>query len=134
MQVLFFEQEKGSKANNHRTLAQELLSRGKQTPVTRDDLSKSKLGPDEQSRKADGMRKTPATEGSTRDHQKVRRPDKKSQLELAKKVVRGEIEEVQLEKGKEAKEEGSSGSKLDPKKIMQSRSRSDHGRDKGRDR
>lgn len=97
-------------------------------PIPVDDLNKLHLGGDEQSVRTDGTRRTPVPESSSRDYRKKKRSDRNSQQ------LEPEIEEVEGKKGKDAREEGSSGSKLDPKKIIQSRSRSDHGRDKGRDR
>ncbi|OAY43484.1 BTB/POZ domain-containing protein At5g47800 isoform X2 [Manihot esculenta] len=128
VQVLFFEQDKGSRTTDPRMLTQELFSRGKQMPIPVDDLNKLHLGGDEQSVRTDGTRRTPVPESSSRDYRKKKRSDRNSQQ------LEPEIEEVEGKKGKDAREEGSSGSKLDPKKIIQSRSRSDHGRDKGRDR
>ncbi|EEF37367.1 BTB/POZ domain-containing protein At5g47800 isoform X2 [Ricinus communis] len=128
VQVLFFEQEKGSKETDHRMLAQELISRGKQMQISGDSTNKLQSGADGQGT-MEGMRRTPMPEGSTRDHQSFKR-----QSESERKLKSGEIEEVESKKGKETREGGSSGSKLDPKKIMKSRSRSDHGRDKSRDR
>ncbi|XP_012074827.1 BTB/POZ domain-containing protein At5g47800 isoform X2 [Jatropha curcas] len=126
VQVLFFEQEKGSirAATDHRMLTQELFSRGNQMQISEEDLNnKLQRGAVDQS-------------SSTRDHnKKKKRADKKLHpSESEGKTIRsGEIEEAESKKGKEAREEGSSGSKLDPKKILQSRSRSNHGRDKSRD-
>ncbi|KAJ9180781.1 hypothetical protein P3X46_008989 [Hevea brasiliensis] len=126
VQVLFFEQDKGSRATDPRMLTQELFQREKQMQISRDDLNKLHLGGDEQSVSTEGLRRTPVLESSSRDNQKKKRLEKNlQQLEI-------EIEEVEAKKG--AREDGSSGSKLDPKKIIQSRSRSDHGRDKGRER
>lgn len=87
VQVLFFEQEKGSRENDHRMPTQELLlSRGKQIPIVRDELSKLQLGSYEQTIRSDGIPRTPApSESSTRDDQKLKRPDKKTPLEAGKK-------------------------------------------------
>ncbi|KAF9664335.1 hypothetical protein SADUNF_Sadunf16G0007700 [Salix dunnii] len=130
VQVLFFEQDKDSRANDQRMSAQEqLLSRGKQIPLVRDELSKLQLNKHEQTSRLERIEKTPApSESSSRDHQKIKRTDKKIPLESEKKVVREEIEEV------ETKDGGSSGSKIHARKIMKNRSGSDHSRDKSRDR
>ncbi|KAJ6921306.1 hypothetical protein NC652_015268 [Populus alba x Populus x berolinensis] len=87
VQVLFFEQEKGSRENDHRMPTQELLlSRGKQIPIVRDELSKLQLGSYEQTIRSDGIPRTPApSESSTRDDKKLKRPDKKTPLEAGKK-------------------------------------------------
>ncbi|KAF2306088.1 hypothetical protein GH714_011526 [Hevea brasiliensis] len=152
VQVLFFEQEKGSRATDSRMLPRELFSRGKQMQISGEELNKLHLGGDEQSVRMEEMRRTPMPnlnklhlggdeqsvrleemrrtampESSTRDFPKNKRPDKNSQLE-------SEIEEVESKWEKDAREEGISGSKLDPKKILQSRIRLDHGPDKVRDR
>ncbi|KAJ6756821.1 hypothetical protein OIU79_029080 [Salix purpurea] len=130
VQVLFFEQEKGSRANDQRMSAQEqLLSRGKQIPLVRDELSKLQLDRHEQTSRLEGIGKAPApSESSSRDHQKIKRTDKKMPLESEKKVAREEIEE------EETKDGGSSRSKINARKIMKNRSGSDHSRDKSRDR
>ncbi|KAJ6304603.1 hypothetical protein OIU77_018290 [Salix suchowensis] len=130
VQVLFFEQEKGSRANDQRMSAQEqLLSRGKQIPLVRDELSKLQLERHEQTSRLEGIGKAPApSESSSRDHQKIKRTDKKMPLESEKKVAREEIEE------EETKDGGSSRSKINARKIMKNRSGSDHSRDKSRDR
>jgi hypothetical protein len=87
VQVLFFEQEKGSRENDHRMPTLELLlSRGKQIPIVRDELSKLQLGSYEQTIRSDGIPRTPApSESSTRDDQKLKRPDKKTPMEAGKK-------------------------------------------------
>lgn len=128
VQVLFFEQERGSgKAINSKMLSQEQIPRGKQTPS---DIGKLKLGPDEKFSIGEGTRKTGAygmrSNGGKMAAEKSER-----------KAVRREIEEVAEAdhvEGREGREEGMSGSKLEAKKIMQKGNRSDHVRDKGRDR
>ncbi|KAG8647551.1 BTB/POZ domain-containing protein At5g47800 isoform X2 [Manihot esculenta] len=70
VQVLYFEQEKGSRATDPRMLTHELLSRGKQMQIIRDDLNKLRLGGDEQSVRTVGMGRTPISESSARDYQK----------------------------------------------------------------
>jgi hypothetical protein len=108
---------------------EQLLSRGKQIPLVRDELSKLQLEQHEQTAPLEGIGKTPApSESSSRNHQKMKRTDKKIALESEKRVVREEIEEV------ETKDGGSSGSKINAKKMMKNRSGSDHSRDKSRDR
>lgn len=136
VQVLFFEQEKGPKAtNNILPFSQEIVHRGKQTPSTRDELAKLKLGPDEKSSRGEGTRRTAAHETSERDQHKMKRSDGKMPVDVERKAVRGEIEEAESHKMRESREEGMSGSKLEAKKIMQKGNRSsDHVREKGRDR
>nr|XP_034892699.1 LOW QUALITY PROTEIN: BTB/POZ domain-containing protein At5g47800-like [Populus alba] len=126
VQVLFFEQEKGSRENDHRMPTQELLlSRGKQIPIVRDELSKLQLGSYEQTIRSDGIPRTPApSESSTRDDQKLKRPDKRHRWKQEKKVVREQIEE---------KESRGGGSKMNTKKIN-NKSVSGHSRCKSRDR
>ncbi|XP_065851764.1 BTB/POZ domain-containing protein At5g47800 isoform X2 [Euphorbia lathyris] len=107
VQVLFFEQEKEKEKGSKK-----VVSKGKRiSQISAEEMSnKLQLGTED-------------------EHQKMKRADKNSRS--------GDIEEVvESRRGKEStEEEGSSGSnKLNPKKIMQSRSRSEHGRDKGRDR
>uniref|UniRef100_A0A6N2K1R2 NPH3 domain-containing protein n=1 Tax=Salix viminalis TaxID=40686 RepID=A0A6N2K1R2_SALVM len=98
VQVLFFEQEKGSY---------------------------------EQTTRSAGIPTTPApSESSARDDQKMKRPDKKTQLEEGKKkVVREEIEEIEVN---ESRGGGSSGGMMNAKKIN-NKSGSGHSRDKSRD-
>ncbi|XP_060673062.1 BTB/POZ domain-containing protein At5g47800 isoform X2 [Ziziphus jujuba] len=128
VQVLFFEQERGSsKAINNKVLSQELNSRGRQTPS---DLGKLKLGPDEKFSRGEGTRKTGSYD---------KRSDSGTMAaeKSESKAVRGEIEEVaeaDHEKRREVREGGRSGSKLEAKKIMQKGNGSDYVRDKGRDR
>ncbi|XP_062160341.1 BTB/POZ domain-containing protein At5g47800 isoform X2 [Alnus glutinosa] len=134
VQVLFFEQERGSKENTHKLPLQEIISKGKQAPTVREDQSKLKLGSDEKFSRGEGIRRTaiPGT-GEKDQHKSKIRSDGKLPVALERKLVIGEIEEVESEKGK-IKEEGMSRSKLDPKKMIPRGSRSDHSRDKGRDR
>ncbi|KAJ4836696.1 hypothetical protein Tsubulata_014856 [Turnera subulata] len=143
VQVLYFEQEKGSRATNHKMSTREqqllLMRRGKQSPATTigDDLStKLNLGSEEQARsRVEGVRKTPTippslSSSSTGDHQRTKRAERRTQEEL-------EVIESQVAKdNKEGIEQGSSaGSKTDIKKMVQGRrSKLEHGRDKGRDR
>ncbi|KAL5836524.1 hypothetical protein ACOSQ4_016021 [Xanthoceras sorbifolium] len=130
VQVLYFEQESGSKGTGHKMAPQELMSRGKQTPMTEYDISKLQLGAEGD--RGEVRRKNAVPETSEREHQKVKRSDGKFQLESERKMVRGDIEEAV----ESARGEGNSGSmKLDTKKsAIQRRSKSEHGRDKGRDR
>ena len=131
MQVLFFEQERGSKETTRKQPPPELISKGKQAPTVREDQYKQlKLGSDEKFSR--GRTAIPGT--GEKDQHKSKRSDGKLPVALERKLVIGEIEEVESEKGKEIREEGMSRSKLDPKKIIPKGSRSDHSRDKGRDR
>ncbi|KAJ6332434.1 hypothetical protein OIU76_010764 [Salix suchowensis] len=100
VQVLFFEQEKGS---------YEQTTRSAGIPTT----------------------PAPSSESSARDDQKMKRPDKKTQLEAGKKkVVREEIEEIEVN---ESRGGGSCGGMMNAKKIN-NKSGSGHSRDKSRDR
>lgn len=134
MQVLFFEQERGSKETTHKLAppAPELISKGKQAPSTvrEDQYKQLKLGSDEKFSRG----RTAIPGAGEKDQHKSKRSDGKLPVALERKLVIGEIEEVESEKGKEIREEGMSRSKLDPKKIIPKGSRSDHSRDKGRDR
>ncbi|KAA8519241.1 hypothetical protein F0562_013497 [Nyssa sinensis] len=131
VQVLFFEQERGARATSHTLPSQELFPRKQQTPKSKDDLNKLKLGPDEQSSKADGMRRTTTPSTTERGHHKMMmKSDGKLKLEPEHNVIRTEVGDIEFENGREIREEGISGSKLDPKKLIR-RSKSDHGHDKG---
>ena len=133
VQVLFFEQERGSKETGHKLLPPELIRN--QTLSTGIDQGKLKLGPEETLSRGEGVRRTITPAGnSEKDQNKMKRSDGKLPVEMEKKLIIGEIEENELEKGKEIREEGMSRCKLDPKKIITKGSRSDHSRDKGRDR
>ncbi|KAE7995190.1 hypothetical protein FH972_000017 [Carpinus fangiana] len=131
VQVLFFEQERGSKETTRKLPPPELISKGKQAPTVREDQYKQlKLGSDEKFSR--GRTAIPGT--GDKDQHKSKKSDGKLPVALERKLVIGEIEEVESEKGKEIREEGMPRSKLDPKKIIPKGSRSDHSRDKGRDR
>ncbi|GMY36581.1 BTB/POZ domain-containing protein At5g47800 isoform X2 [Fagus crenata] len=133
VQVLFFEQERGSKETGHKLLPPELIRN--QTLSTGIDQGKLKLGPEETLSRGEGARRTITPAGnSEKDQNKMKRSDGKLPVEMEKKLIIGEIEENELEKGKEIREEGMSRCKLDPKKIITKGSRSDNSRDKGRDR
>ncbi|XP_021902292.1 BTB/POZ domain-containing protein At5g47800 [Carica papaya] len=139
VQVLFFDQEGSSRAPSQKQPAMELLSRGKQTdkPGVEHDISRLQLGSDERTNKADGTRRSSVPETSARDnHHRMKRSDEKMLLvEMERKMMRGEIDEIEFEKGvRESRGEGNSGIKLDPKKILQRGNRSDQGHEKGRDR
>ncbi|KAK9267935.1 hypothetical protein L1049_010372 [Liquidambar formosana] len=131
VQVLFFEQERGSKATSHKLPPRELFPRGQQTSVTGDDLTKLNLGPDE---RVEGMRRTKVPDSNEREHRKTMKAEGKLHLESERSAVIREIGEVESEKGREIREERLSGSKFDPKKIIQRRNSTDHGHNKGRDR
>lgn len=134
MQVLFFEQEKGSKETGNKLLLPPELIRN-HTPTIGDDQGKLKLGLDEKSSRGESTRRTITPAGNTeKDQNKMKRSDGKLPLELEKKLIIAEIEETESEKGKEIRGEGMSRSKLDPKRIITKGSRSDNSRDKGRDR
>ncbi|KAG6695644.1 BTB/POZ domain-containing protein At5g47800 isoform X1 [Carya illinoinensis] len=134
VQVLFFEQERGSKETSYKLLPSELSPRGKQTLTTVDNEGKLKLGPDEKFGRREGTGRTTISGTTEKDQLKMKRSDGKLSLALERNLTFGEIEEVESEKGKEIREEVAPRSKLDPKKIIPKGSRSDHSRDKGRDR
>ncbi|KAI4296075.1 hypothetical protein L6164_036064 [Bauhinia variegata] len=127
VQLLYFEQEKGSKPTTSNKLPKphEVLLGAKHRPPTRESQGKqSSLSAvrEEIYREKDQVRTT--------------RADGKLPVELERKmIIRGDIEDVRSEKGREFREESMSGSKLDSKKIMRrERSKSEHGHEKGRER
>ncbi|XP_057415873.1 BTB/POZ domain-containing protein At5g47800-like isoform X3 [Lotus japonicus] len=117
VQLLYFEQEKGSKANASQKLPKphEILAGIKHRPATRDDgQSKQSLGQDKE---------------FNGEVTRTQRLDSKLPLELEKKmVIRGDTER-ELDKVRRAKDESSSSCKveLDPKRIIRrARSKSEH--------
>ncbi|XP_022724040.1 BTB/POZ domain-containing protein At5g47800 isoform X2 [Durio zibethinus] len=118
VQVLFFEQESGSRATSHKP---EVIVRGRQTQAAEEE-SNYKLQQE--------ARRSRVPESSKRERQN----------RLEGNVVRGEKGEAESEKGKERRGEANSASKVvDPKKIVRRRSsRSEHQQwlegDKGRER
>lgn len=158
MQVLFFEQDRDRASNSkaaathdhhhkHKLLplmpSQELFSTGKQTVPTSRELDihnghgKLKLGAADHHDKFTSSRGDHSTRRTNvagkKDyplHLQTKRSDGKFPVGTERKIVSStEIQEQvehQLETG--------SGSKLDAKKMIQRGSRSDHGRDKGKDR
>lgn len=113
VQLLYFEQDKGSKATSSHKLPKphEILLGAKHRPATRDTQSKQSLG---QTKEEDG-----------------KRLDGKLALDLERNmVIRGDVEDTQSEKARRVKDESSSSNKvdLDPKKIIRrARSKSEHG-------
>ncbi|KAI4298845.1 hypothetical protein L6164_032360 [Bauhinia variegata] len=140
VQVLYFDQEKekGSKATTSNKLPkpQEVLLGAKHRPATRESQGKPCLGTNREELNREGPIRTPLPETREKDSVRTTRADGKLPLELEKKmVIRGDIEEVRSEKGREFKEESKLGSKVDAKKIMRKeRSKSDQGREKVRER
>nr|XP_011460069.1 PREDICTED: BTB/POZ domain-containing protein At5g47800 isoform X2 [Fragaria vesca subsp. vesca] len=158
VQVLFFEQERGSNSKaavtSHRLpdrLVGQLSSSGKQTSTTsRSEDHAAKLrtgGDDEKLSMGKGTRRTNnAVSESTNAlgtrgiYEQRKRSEAKSAAEIKerKAVKRGEIQEVEeVDLGREIRELGiiSAGSKLDAHKMINKGSRSsDHGRDKAKDR
>lgn len=157
VQVLFFEQDRDRGSNSkasttsdlhqhdhhhkHKLVpvipsqSQELYSTAKQTaPTSRElDIDKLKLGA------ADHHDKNSSTTTRKKDHLlpplQTKRSDGKLPVEAERKAVRSaQIQQVdhQLDTGREIIRQ--SGSKLDAKKMIQKGSKSDHGRDKGKDR
>ncbi|XP_027919814.1 BTB/POZ domain-containing protein At5g47800-like isoform X2 [Vigna unguiculata] len=128
VQLLYFEQDKGSKATSSHKLPKPheiLLGAKDRAATTRDTQSKHSLGPTKEALNGEEIRE--------RDHQqKTKRSDGKLALELEKKmVIRGDIEETQSEKARVVRDESSSSGKVkmvDPKKmIRRARSKSEHG-------
>ncbi|XP_024021483.1 BTB/POZ domain-containing protein At5g47800 isoform X1 [Morus notabilis] len=136
VQLLFFEQERGSTTttNNitNKLSFQELIPKGKQAPTPRNEQGKLKLGPDHEkpSGTTYGTKSTAAvSESGEKDNHKivVKRSEGKVPVELERKSGRGEIEEMDAEKGRDT-------GKLESRRMNSKGSRSDPGRDKGRER
>lgn len=131
VQLLYFEQEKGSMANtSHKLLKQhEIILGAKQRTTTKDSQSKQSLG---QEFNGDVTRTTQILESREKDHHKHKRLDANLALDLEKKIaIRGrDIEETESERVRGVKDESSSSYKLevvDPKKIIRrARSKSEH--------
>ena len=119
VQVLFFEQESGSRATGHKP---EVIARARKQQAQAAEEECNKLQQE--------ARRSRIPESSEREREK----------RLEGKVLRGEKGEAELEKGNERRGEANSASKVvDPKKILQRRSsrpEHEHGRerDKGRER
>ncbi|KAK7262058.1 hypothetical protein RJT34_29618 [Clitoria ternatea] len=116
VQLLYFEQEKGSKAtSSHKPpKPHEILLGAKHRADTRDSQSKQSLG---QGKDEFNVEEVTREKG----HRKTRRSDGKLALEFENKMaIRGDIEETQSQKVRGAKDESSSSCKLDldPKKII----------------
>ncbi|KAJ4704156.1 BTB/POZ domain-containing protein [Melia azedarach] len=123
VQLLFFEQETGSRTTGQKMTTHELVAKGKQIPVTEHDISKLQLG----------SRRSTIPESSEGGHQKLKRSDGKVLVESERsKVVRENTDqEVESQKGKETRGDRNSGSKLDiPKKSVRQRSKPEHGTDR----
>ncbi|KAM5588963.1 BTB/POZ domain-containing protein [Rosa sericea] len=156
VQVLFFEQERGSNskaaATSHRLPGQleQLASSGKQTSTTsrgEDHAAKLRLGgDDEKLSRGEGTRRTNNAVSETtnatgkRDiYEQRKRSQAKSAVEFTERraVNRGEMQVEEVNMGREIRELGilSAGSKLDASKMIHKGSRSsDNGRDKAKDR
>lgn len=125
VQLLYFEQERGSTtANDSKLSLQDLIPKGKITPTQRNDQGKLKLGSDEKHNRGEGTKSTAVSESGEKDNHRMKRSEGKLPLELEKKTSKGEIEEVEAVKG------GVSTRKM----TQKGSSRSEHGRDRGRDR
>ncbi|GMN36692.1 hypothetical protein TIFTF001_006213 [Ficus carica] len=135
VQLLFFEQERSSTTTNNNPTTmnnnlsfKDLIPKGKQAPTPRTEQGKLKLGQDEKSSGVRGEYSTRSTAvsesvGEKDQHRSVKRSDGKVAVESERKGGKGEIEEMEAEnKGRDVRKMNSKGS------------RSDHGRDKGRDR
>lgn len=131
VQLLYFEQEKGSMANtSHKLLKQhEIILGAKQRTATKDSQSKQSLG---QEFNGDVTRTTQILESREKDHHRHKRLDANLALDLEKKIaIRGrDIEETESERVRGVKDGSSSSYKLevvDPKKIIRrARSKSEH--------
>lgn len=122
VQVLFFEHERGARATSRQ-----------QSPISNeDDLSKLKLDPDNQPDKEEGMRETTSYGIIEKGHFKLRKSGAKQQPEPEQNV----ISQKELGRGREIRKEGTYRSKLelDPMKIIQRRSKSDRGHNRGREK
>lgn len=129
VQVLFFDQERGFKATSQKLPPRGLLSRAQEAPFSETVQSKPKLPPDDRANRQEGTRRAPSPAIPERDqHKKLHL---KSERNI---VISRELGEVESEKVRETREEGISGSKMNPRKTMQGKSSSDHGHYKGRDR
>lgn len=138
VQLLFFEQERGSTTtiNNitNKLSFQELIPKGKQAPTPRNEQGKLKLGPDHEkpsgTRGEYSIKSTAAvSESGERDNHKIvmKRSEGKVPVELERKSGKGEIEEMEAEKGRDI-------GKLESRRMNSKGGRSDPGRDKGRER
>ncbi|XP_054790333.1 BTB/POZ domain-containing protein At5g47800-like [Prosopis cineraria] len=142
VQLLYFEQEKDSSMSttSHQKLPKphELLLAAKQRPKNRDSNGKQySIGPDKELKREEDTKSISLPITREKDQPKIKRSDSKLPAELERKmVIRGEVEEMGPEKGREVKEESvSGGSKLnlDPKKsLRRARSKSEYGRERGR--
>ncbi|XP_004499339.1 BTB/POZ domain-containing protein At5g47800-like isoform X2 [Cicer arietinum] len=122
VQLLYFEQEKDSKATTSQKLLKqhEILLGAKQRPTTRDSHNKQSLGPEFN---GDVARTTQILENREKEHNRNnKRMDANLPLDLEKKmVIRGrDNEETESEKVRGVKDESSSSFKMefDPKKII----------------
>lgn len=124
VQLLYFEQEKGSNSKGTTTSTHKLpkpheilLGAAKQRPATRDSQHKQEFNGEVTSR-------------DQKDHHKTKRADANLALDLERKMaIRGDIEETESQKVRGAKDESTSSCKLDldPKKIIRrARSKSEH--------
>ncbi|KAF8410891.1 hypothetical protein HHK36_003428 [Tetracentron sinense] len=134
VQVLFFEQERGTRPTSQKLPPSEdtLVGHPVRSISRGENHSKPKWEPEVRSGGAQSIGKATMPSFSERDHHRMMKSDGRLSLESERKVVK-EIRELEMEKGKEIGEERVSGGKLKPK-IMEKRSKSDHGRYRGRDR
>ncbi|KAI9126687.1 hypothetical protein K1719_002283 [Acacia pycnantha] len=142
VQLLYFEQEKDSSMSttSHHKLPKphELLLGAKMRTKTRDSNGKQySIGPDKELKREEDTRSISLSLTREKDQPKIKRSDSKLPVELERKmVIRGAVEEMESEKGREMKEESISGGSrlnMDPKKSMRrARSKSEIGRQKGR--
>lgn len=129
VQVLFFDQEKGSKVTSCAPIAKQLISLEKQATITSD--SHSKLKPDiDNGVDKEGRERKAFSESSERDGHRTRRTDVKLPLEKETKDDKSEfdLKSVKSCRTREISREIKSLSKSDSKKMASKGSRSsDHG-------
>ncbi|KAL3850972.1 hypothetical protein ACJIZ3_012854 [Penstemon smallii] len=132
VQVLFFEQEKSNMTANKMLTYPEQLKGRQQTSAIRDDLSKLKLGADEQSGKSkDSRASAPSTSGV---HQKLRKSGEKLQLKPEPSLKLREVIGSEMEEGTEIKEARLPASQLDPRDIGRAKRLSEKIYSKARER
>ncbi|KGN49022.1 BTB/POZ domain-containing protein At5g47800 [Cucumis sativus] len=128
VQVLFFDQEKGSKVTSFTPTAKQLISVEKQATITSDNHGKLKPDIDSSVDKEVRERKT-FSESSERDGHRTKRADVKLPLEKEMKDDKSELDvkSVKSCRTREISKDSKFLSKSDSKKMVTRGSRSDHG-------
>lgn len=128
VQVLFFDQEKGSKVTSFTPTAKQLISVEKQATITSDNHGKLKPEIDSSVDKEVRERKT-FSESSERDGHRTKRADVKLPLEREMKDDKSELDvkSVKSCRTREISKDNKFLSKSDSKKLVPRGSRSDHG-------